>query len=69
MNNIQTQQKSGLRARLNEAEACRSMGLLQEAVGVYKRILENPIGIELESQKMIEARLQELEEEMASIIF
>ncbi|MCP4687166.1 MAG: hypothetical protein GY859_03890, partial [Desulfobacterales bacterium] len=39
MTTIQAQSKLSVESKLNEAEVCRSMGLLSEALGVYEQIL------------------------------
>ncbi len=65
MNQAQPGMKSGLTARLNEAEACRSMGLLQEALGVYNRILADTRSLGKDQRTRIEARIAEIHKELA----
>ena len=65
MNQAQPIVKPGFTARLNEAEACRSMGLLEEALGVYNRILADTKNLDVDHRTKIEEKIGQLEQELA----
>ncbi len=53
-----------LSTRINEAEVYKSMGLLEEAMGVYQKLLADPAALAPEEQESIKEKLEELRKEL-----
>ena len=52
-------------ARINEAEVCRSMGLYDEAIGIYDQILGELSGADADRQADIKSRISKIKKEIS----
>ncbi len=65
MTTIQAHSKLGVESKLNEAEVCRSMGLLSEALGVYEQILAEIPDLDGPTLKKVKDKISGLKLEIA----
>ena len=59
--------KEDIKARINEAEVCRSMGLYDESLDIYKKIIPSLSKKDVEILKTIKSKISEVEQEAAKV--
>jgi len=64
---MQTQTKADISSKLNEAEVCRSMGLLSEALNVYEQIIEKNPDLDRENEDFILKNIKDIKKEIANL--
>ena len=67
MGNTQTLAPEELRLRVKEAETCYSMGMIQEAIGVYEKILSGPPINDNQLQQSIQQKINQLKKELVDL--
>jgi type II secretory ATPase GspE/PulE/Tfp pilus assembly ATPase PilB-like protein len=65
MANTQTMEQGELKIKIKEAETCYSMGLIEEALSAYERILSDTAGQEKQIHPTIRHKISQLKKEMA----
>jgi type II secretory ATPase GspE/PulE/Tfp pilus assembly ATPase PilB-like protein len=65
MSGIQPNRKTDIESRINEAETYRSMGLLDESLGVYEKILSGAPDLNFLDQENIREKIDGLKREIA----
>lgn len=65
MSNPQAVGQNDIQIRLKEAEACYSMGMIADALGVYERILEGPPISDDQIQDTVKKKISQLKKEVA----
>ena len=65
MSNPQAIGQNDLKIRIREAEACYSMGMIADALGVYQRILSGPPISDAQIQDSIKSKVDQLKKEVA----
>jgi len=65
MADIQTADNGSVEPRINEAEVYRSMGLLDESLSAYRRILSDASGMDDLKQEKIREKIRNLEKQIA----
>jgi tetratricopeptide (TPR) repeat protein len=63
MGNTQTLAPEVLRLKIKEAETCYSMGMIQDAIGVYEKILSGPPIKDTQLQASIQQKIGQLKKE------
>ncbi|NOQ19885.1 MAG: type II/IV secretion system protein, partial [Desulfobacterales bacterium] len=58
--------KTDIESRINEAEVCRSMGLLSDSLGIYEKILGSVSSQDTQTHDKIEKRIRLLKQEIDS---
>ena len=64
MGNTQALAPEVLRLKIKEAETCYSMGMLQDAIGVYEKILKGPPIKDNQLQQSIQQKIGQLKKEI-----
>ena len=59
--------KEDIKARINEAEVCRSMGLYDESLDIYKKIIPSLSKKDVEILKTIKSKISEVEQEAVKV--
>ena len=59
--------KEDIKARINEAEVCRSMGLYDESLDIYKKIIPSLSKKDVKILKTIKSKISEVEQEAAKV--
>ncbi|NNK84538.1 MAG: type II/IV secretion system protein, partial [Desulfobacterales bacterium] len=59
--------KEDIKARINEAEVCRSMGLYDESLDIYKKIIPSLPKKDVEILKTIKSKISKVEQEAAKV--
>ena len=59
--------KVDIKARINEADVCRSMGLYDEALDIYKQIISSLPKKDVQTLKTIKAKINEVDKKVADL--
>ncbi|MDY6791250.1 MAG: GspE/PulE family protein [Thermodesulfobacteriota bacterium] len=59
--------KTDIKARINEADVCRSMGLYDESLNIYKQIMSSLPKKDVQTIKTIKEKIRLVEEEVANL--
>ena len=59
--------KTDIKARINEADVCRSMGLYDESLDIYKQIISSLPKKDVQTLKTIKKKISDVEQEMAKL--
>jgi len=59
--------KADIKARINEADVCRSMGLYDEALDIYKQIISSLPKKDVQTLKTIKAKISEVDKDVADL--
>ena len=59
--------KEDIKARINEAEVCRSMGLYDESLDIYKKVISILPEKDVQTLKTVKAKISEVEHEVAEV--
>jgi len=59
--------KEDIKARINEAEVCRSMGLYDESLDIYKKVISILPKKDVQTLKTVKAKMNEVESELAEV--
>ena len=65
MRNGQSNSKSGVQTRINEAEVCHSMGLHDEALTIYEQILSSLPDSDTQTMQSVKAKINSIKGEIA----
>jgi hypothetical protein len=65
MSNPQAVGQNDIKIKIKEAEACYSMGMIADALGVYERILSGPPISDSQIQDTIKHKIDRLKKEVA----
>jgi len=64
---MQTNIKTEIALKMNEAEVCRSMGLLAESLSVYEQILTKKADLASQDEETIRNNIKEIKKEIADL--
>ncbi len=59
--------KADIKTRINEADVCRSMGLYDESLDIYKQIISSLPKNDVQTLKIIKTKISEVEKELADL--
>ncbi|MEA3438347.1 MAG: GspE/PulE family protein [Thermodesulfobacteriota bacterium] len=59
--------KTDIKARINEADVCRSMGLYDESLNIYKQIISSLPKKDVQTLKIIKEKINVVEKEVANL--
>ncbi len=59
--------KTDIKTKINEADVCRSMGLYDESLDIYKQIISSLPKKDVQTLKTIKAKISEVEQEVADL--
>jgi len=59
--------KTDIKARINEADVCRSMGLYDESLDIYKQIITSLPKKDVQTLKIVKEKISGVENELANL--